>query len=518
MIDYIMKVKGAADNLAAIGEPVLEQDQVMNLLGGLGSDYNAVVTAINIRDDKISIEAVHSMLLAFEHRLEQQSSLDHISPISACYASSSNNRGGGRKYNGSRGHSHISNTSNYTYRGCGRGGKYGYNGRHNSTNPEKPQCQLCGKFGHTVHVCYHRFDISYQNSQNNGTSSLNAGNQNTIPAMVASSHNSAGDDWYLDSGASHHLTQNEGNLNNFAPYTGTNRVIVGNGKHLSISNTGSHRLVSKSHSFQLRKVFHVPFISANLISVAKFCSDNNALIEFRSNSFIVKDLHTKKVLARGRLENGLYRFPVLHSNKKMAYVGVRNLSTFHSHRLNPVHNKVELWHHRLGHVATDIVVQVMQSCNVSCERNKTVVCSSVCPSCQMAKSHRLPAHPSPSRASKPLELIHTDLWGPAMLKSTSGAKYFILFLDDYSRYTWFYPLQTKDQALSVFKQFKLLVENQFDAQIKCLQSDNGGEYRSFMTFLQQSGILHRFSCPYTSAQNGRVERKHRHVVETGLLY
>jgi len=58
MIDYIMKVKAAADSLAAIGEPVFEQDQVMNLLGGLGSDYNAVVTAINIRDDKISIEAV----------------------------------------------------------------------------------------------------------------------------------------------------------------------------------------------------------------------------------------------------------------------------------------------------------------------------------------------------------------------------------------------------------------------------------------------------------------------------
>ncbi|KAG6735438.1 hypothetical protein POTOM_061954 [Populus tomentosa] len=71
MIDYIMKVKAAVDSLAAIGEPISEQDQVMNLLGGLGADYNAVVTAINIRDDKISIEAVHSMLLAFEHRLEQ---------------------------------------------------------------------------------------------------------------------------------------------------------------------------------------------------------------------------------------------------------------------------------------------------------------------------------------------------------------------------------------------------------------------------------------------------------------
>ena len=162
MIDYIMKVKGAADSLAAIGEPVSEQDQVMNLLGGLGSDYNAVVTAINIRYDKISIEAVHSMLLVFEHRLEQQSSIEQFSPILANYASSSNSRGGGRRYHGGRGQNHTPNTSNYTYRGRGRGGRYGQNGSHNSNSSEKPQCQLCGKFGYTVQICYHRFDISFQ--------------------------------------------------------------------------------------------------------------------------------------------------------------------------------------------------------------------------------------------------------------------------------------------------------------------------------------------------------------------
>lgn len=206
MIDYITKVKRATDSLAAIGEPVSEQDQVMNLLGGLGSDYNAVVTAINIRDDKISIEAVHSMLLAFEHRLEQQSSIEQFSPISANYASSSNSRGGGRRYNGGRGQNHTLNTSNYTYRGRGRGGRYGQNGRHNSNSFEKPQCQLCGKFGHTVQICYHRFDISYQSSQSSNTSPSNAGNPNSIPAMVASSNNLADDTWYLDSGASHHLT------------------------------------------------------------------------------------------------------------------------------------------------------------------------------------------------------------------------------------------------------------------------------------------------------------------------
>ena len=158
--------------------------------------------------------------------------------MTACYASSSNNRGGGRKFFGNRGYSQNSNTSNYTNRGRSRGGRYGYTGKQNSTNSDKPQCQLCGKFGHTVHVCYHRFDISYQNSQNSGTPPLNTGNQNNIPAMVASSHNPTDDDWYLDSGASHHLTQNEGTLTNSTPYTGKDRVTVGNGKHLTISNTG----------------------------------------------------------------------------------------------------------------------------------------------------------------------------------------------------------------------------------------------------------------------------------------
>ncbi|KAG6736757.1 hypothetical protein POTOM_060348 [Populus tomentosa] len=93
IIDYMMKVKGATDSLTVIGEPVLEQDQVMNLIGGLGSDYNAIVTTINIRDNKISIEVVHSMPLDFEYRLEQQSWIEHISTMSATYASSSNNKG-----------------------------------------------------------------------------------------------------------------------------------------------------------------------------------------------------------------------------------------------------------------------------------------------------------------------------------------------------------------------------------------------------------------------------------------
>jgi len=135
----------------------------------------------------------------------------------------------------------------------------------------------------------------------------------------------------------------------------------------------------------------------------------------------------------------------------LAYVGVNNSSAFHSHSLCLVDNKVELWHHILGHAATDIVTRVMQSCNVSCGKNKDTIYSTICSSYQHAKSHRLPTHLSLSRASKPLEFVHTDIWGPVSIKVTSGAKYFILFLDDYSQYTWFYPSQIKDQALPIFK-------------------------------------------------------------------
>jgi len=113
--------------------------------------------------------------------------------------------------------------------------------------------------------------MSYQSSQSSGTSSLNTGNQTSIPAVVASFNNVADDTWYLDSGASHHLTQNGDNLIESSPYNGKDKITIENGKHLSISNTCSTRLFSNSHTFQLKKVFHVPFISANLINVAKFC-------------------------------------------------------------------------------------------------------------------------------------------------------------------------------------------------------------------------------------------------------
>ena len=91
----------------------------------------------------------------------------------------------------------------------------------------------------------------------------------------------------------------------------------------------------------------------------------------------------------------------------------------------------------------------------------------------MGKSHILHFPNTETKTTKPLELIHTDLWGPLPTHSRDGYNYYISLVDDFSRYTWIYPLKLKLEALDVFKLFKLQVENQFDTTIKNLQSDWG---------------------------------------------
>jgi hypothetical protein len=100
----------------------------------------------------------------------------------------------------------------------------------------------------------------------------------------------------------------------------------------------------------------------------------------------------------------------------------------------------------------------------------------------------------------------------------SGYKYYIVFVDDYSRFTWIYPLRTKAEAFETFVKFKLFAENNFSTKIKQLQSDGGGEFTSlqFQSCLTNHGIVYRKTCPYTSPQNGIAERKLRHILETGL--
>lgn len=116
------------------------------------------------------------------------------------------------------------------------------------------------------------------------------------------------------------------------------------------------------------------------------------------------------------------------------------------------------WHNKLGHPSQKTLSQILKSCNVKISNENVEFYTA----CQFGKSHKLPFNLSETKPTKPLELVHSDLWGPAPLTSNQGFKYYINFLDDFSRFSWIYPLKTKDEALLVFKQFKLMAEKLLD--------------------------------------------------------
>lgn len=102
------------------------------------------------------------------------------------------------------------------------------------------------------------------------------------------------------------------------------------------------------------------------------------------------------------------------------------------------------------------------------------------------------------------------------LTSLDGFKYYLVIVDHFTRYTWLYPLKQKSQVKEVFVAFKALVENRFQSRIRTLYSDNGGEFIALRSFLTQHGISHLTTPLHTPEHNGVSERKHRHIVETGL--
>lgn len=114
-----------------------------------------------------------------------------------------------------------------------------------------------------------------------------------------------------------------------------------------------------------------------------------------------------------------------------------------------------------------------------------------------------------------LELVHSDICGPMNTESLGGAKYFVTFTDDCTRYTETTMLRNKSDVFEAFKNYKKKAEKQTGKQIKKLRTDNGKEYLSnnFKNFLKEEGISHQLSVEYTPQQNGVAERKNRTLVE-----
>ncbi|KAM0067353.1 putative RNA-directed DNA polymerase [Helianthus debilis subsp. tardiflorus] len=356
----------------------------------------------------------------------------------------------------------------------GRGNNgFRYNNR-NSSGPSHP-CQLCGLHGHVASSCPSH--VSYPTSE--------AHLANSFQAQCQINPNNAS--WYADSGATDHKTQSTGNIHDIISCNGKDKVFFGDGKSLFISHRGHKTIGNNIH---LKNVLVVPKITKNLLSINKLTMDNNVDVLFYQPNFYVQDRETGQVLAQGRCENELY---VLNQDHQALSAVSINKASY------------ELWHSRLNKTGLVQVTSILP---------KPIVCSS----CQISKAQKLPFDLNPKRALFPLDLVHCDLWGPSPITSHEGYRYYVAFVDDFSRFTWLYPLHTKAMFSTILTTFITFVQTQFSRKIKVFQSDGGTEFvnNQVKKIFQDNGTFHRLSCPYIPQQNGRVERKHRHIIETGL--
>lgn len=136
-----------------------------------------------------------------------------------------------------------------------------------------------------------------------------------------------------------------------------------------------------------------------------------------------------------------------------------------------------------------------------------------CKICFNSKQTREAFSESSNKALASFDLIHCDLWGPYRVPSSCGARYFLTIFDDFSRAVWVYLLLEKSEVKVVLPKFVSMVLCQFNQQVKTVRTDNGLEFLGLAKYFSDNDIIHQTSCVYTPQQNGRVERKHRHILE-----
>ena len=221
---------------------------------------------------------------------------------------------------------------------------------------------------------------------------------------------------------------------------------------------------------------------------------------FTDAIYLLQDRSTKTMIRAGEERDGVYYFRDVKSA-----------------RVNKTTKNVDhlLWHRRLGHPAFSVLCDLPMFSGVG-----NNVSSSLFDVCYRAKQTRDSFPDSLNKAEVCFGLIHVDVWGPYKVPSSNGAVYFLTIVDDFSRATWTYLLLAKSEVRTILQNLCAYSERQFNKPVKMVRSDNGSDFTCLGSFFNENGIIHQTSCVATPQQNGRVERKHRHIlnVARALLF
>ncbi|CAI7760569.1 unnamed protein product [Closterium sp. NIES-54] len=292
-------------------------------------------------------------------------------------------------------------------------------------------------------------------------------------------------------------------------------VIVGSGDMLQAIGIGTITVKGKEGEvLNLKGVLHVPGLAANLLSCSQLARQEY-ICTFTMGGCMVRK--GGAVVMEAKLEKGLYLVPVCVPHVEKAH-GVEAKDAACNTRWRDVEQvTAALLHLRMGHAGRQQLVECVKKGELKgVEIKEGGGQPSKCPDCMTGKLPKTSFPTSTTRASAPLELVHTDVCGPMQTpEREKGSKYFITFLDDFSRLSWVTLVKTKDEVAKVFKCWICYAEREARAKVKILRSDRGGEYmgKDLESFLEDKGITHQLSVAYTPQQNGAAERLNRTLID-----
>ena len=318
---------------------------------------------------------------------------------------------------------------------------------------------------------------------------------------------STDDDWWVDNGATKHITHNFNLFTKYEPFSGNYMVTAADNKKLKAFGSGTIEITNFSNgqlkNSTLNEVWYVPGISRNLFSVLA-AHDRNPTSKFES------DLHE-------------CRFTV---NGKIVFTGSREQhGTLYRASFHPVHpeepcvnlvegtDTLQLYHERWGHMDRQYVrIKLQSELGIAVKPSKEL-----CGPCQFGKAHRQPFG-TRVQTSKPGELLSGDVCGP-FDKSFNGRRYLIVIKDHFSHYRFCFVAREKSAVKEAIREV-LAKAAVIGHKVKEFLSDNGGEFdnEEVRAILREYGVTQRLTAPYTPQQNGAVERENRTIVEMARTF
>ncbi|KAL0444308.1 UNVERIFIED_CONTAM: Copia protein [Sesamum latifolium] len=268
--------------------------------------------------------------------------------------------------------------------------------------------------------------------------------------------------WIIDTGATNHICADIALFSSYVEPVNSQFVHLPNGSKRVVKYIG---VVKLNDSIILENVLYIP-----QFSVSQLCYHKLYTLQFTCSGCVLQDQATNQNQVMGVLFRKLYIYrQQIISSVPVSSIKFNNVSCSTS-----LHCNHFIWHNRMGHPSTQAIkhISAINSSDVNTELP--------CDTCHKAKQSRISFPLSTTRAQQVFDLVHMDLWGPYTAPTISGDTYILTLLDDHSRSLWIFLLQPKTQECQ--------------------------------TLCKDLGIIHQSSCTYSPQQNGRVERKHRHLL------